>query len=216
MYGWNTRLLPFLEQDNLWAQTVEAYAREKWFLRNPPHVGLSIPMPIYSCPSDGRMRNGLQFGSMKVAFTSYLGVEGTDQFHKDGLFFLDSRTRFADITDGMSNTLMVGERPPSADGVLGWWYGGEGQSKDGSGDMVLGVRELNVSTYGTDCSAGPYEFGPGKVSNQCDAFHYWSLHSGGANFLFADGSVRFLSYSAEPVMTALATRAGQEVFEIPE
>jgi prepilin-type processing-associated H-X9-DG protein len=41
-------------------------------------------------------------------------------------------------------------------------------------------------------------------------FHFWSLHFGGANFLFADGSVRFLAYTSAPVKPALATRSGGE------
>ena len=47
-------------------------------------------------------------------------------------------------------------------------------------------------------------------------FHFWSPHSGGANFALADGSVRFLAYSADPVLPALATRAGGESVAIPE
>jgi prepilin-type processing-associated H-X9-DG protein len=46
-------------------------------------------------------------------------------------------------------------------------------------------------------------------------FHFWSLHPGGANFAFADGSVRFLAYSANPIMPALATREGGEVVTPP-
>jgi len=46
-------------------------------------------------------------------------------------------------------------------------------------------------------------------------FHFWSPHPGGAHFAFADGSVRFLAYSAEPVMAALATRARGETVEVP-
>lgn len=42
----------------------------------------------------------------------------------------------------------------------------------------------------------------------CDVFHFWSPHSSGANFLFADGTVRFLGYDAVDVLPALATRAG--------
>ena len=46
-------------------------------------------------------------------------------------------------------------------------------------------------------------------------YHFWSPHAGaGAHFLFADGSVRFLSYSAAPIMPALSTRAGGEVVSI--
>jgi len=49
----------------------------------------------------------------------------------------------------------------------------------------------------------------------CDRYHFWSLHPNGANFLFADGAVHFLTYSAEPIMIPLATRGGGEVVELP-
>ncbi len=125
--------------------------------------------------------------------------------------------RLGDITDGTSHTLMAGERPPSSDNSLGWWYAGTGQSQDGSADMVLGVNERCVSpTYISQCPPGPYAFGPGRSSNPCDAFHYWSLHFGGAHFLFADGSVHFLAYAAAPLMPALATRSGGEAVSPPD
>jgi prepilin-type processing-associated H-X9-DG protein len=46
-------------------------------------------------------------------------------------------------------------------------------------------------------------------------FHFWSLHIGGANFVFADGSVHFLPYSAAPILPALASRDGGEVVSLP-
>lgn len=215
--SWNTRLLPYLEQSGMWRTAQSAFDQQKFFLINPPHVGLSTLMPVYGCPSDGRTLDVANpGGSIRVAFTSYLGVEGTDQFRRDGLLYMDSSTRHADILDGASNTLFVGERPPSADGVLGWWYAGWGQSQDGSCDMVLGVREVNAADYGPGCPRGPYTFTPGRVNNQCDTFHFWSLHPGGAHFLFADGSVRFLAYSADPIMPALATRRGGEAVSLPD
>jgi len=214
--SWNTRLLPFLEQCSLWTKAQNAFVKDRRFLHNPPHTGLATVVLTFGCPADGRT---LELGDVgfKVAFTAYLGVEGTDQFRKDGILYLDSHIRLADITDGTSSTLVVGERPPSADGAFGWWYAGEGQNMDGSADMLLGAREFNVgSSWARDCSPGPYEFGPGRVENQCDAFHFWSLHSGGAHFLFADGSVRLLGYSAAPILPALATRNGGESVPLPD
>jgi prepilin-type processing-associated H-X9-DG protein len=46
-------------------------------------------------------------------------------------------------------------------------------------------------------------------------FHFWSLHAGGAQFLFADGAVHFLPYSAAHLLPALASRNGGEVVEPP-
>jgi prepilin-type processing-associated H-X9-DG protein len=153
--------------------------------------------------------------AVNVALTSYLGVEGLDLFAKDGVLYLDSQIRLANITDGTSNTLLVGERPPSEDKTLGWCYAGGGQQGEGSTDMVLGVREVNIWPFGGDCLGGPYHFVSGRVNEECDVFHFWSMHPGGANFLFADGAVRFLSYSVDPLLPALASRAGRETVDLP-
>ena len=101
--------------------------------------------------------------------------------------------------------------------MLGWWYAGWGQAQSGSVDIVLGVSEVNSGDgflgAAANCWRGPYFFSPGSVQNMCDPFHFWSLHPGGANFLFCDGSIRFLAYAQAPIMSALATRAGGEVVE---
>jgi prepilin-type N-terminal cleavage/methylation domain-containing protein/prepilin-type processing-associated H-X9-DG protein len=219
---WMTRLLPYLEQEALWKQALQAYEAEKFF-EYPPHLEiLGHVQDVYTCPSDPRTLQPALFhpgfSGLRVALTAYQGVEGRDQTTRDGLFYLDSHVRFADITDGTSNTLAVGERPPSPDMSMGWWYAGWGQSKDGSADSVLGVRELRKYTGGayTNCSPGPFHYRAGTLWNACDAFHFWSMHPGGAHFLFADGSVHFLSYSADPLMPALATRNGGEAVTVPE
>jgi len=214
--SWHTRILPFLEQQALWANAQQAYAQDRSFYDNPPHTNRTVVVSLFCCPADPRSLSIEQLkDGQRVTFTDYLGVEGTNQFRQNGVLFLDSVIRLTDIKDGTSNTLCVGERPPSADGILGWWYAGEGQSKDGSADMVLGVQELNMGTFAPNCPLGPYSFGPGRPKNQCDAFHFWSMHIGGAHFLLADGSVHFLSYSAASIMPALSTRSGGESVDLP-
>jgi prepilin-type N-terminal cleavage/methylation domain-containing protein/prepilin-type processing-associated H-X9-DG protein len=137
--------------------------------------------------------------------------------------------RMGQVTDGLSNTFMFGERPPSHDLFFGWWFAGFGIS--GDGDVVLGISERFEDGFmgyhdpqGKPCSKGSpdpnnpaaYKLSPGDLKNQCDQFHYFSLHSGGANFCMGDGSVRFLTYETSPIVQrALATRNGGETFETP-
>jgi prepilin-type processing-associated H-X9-DG protein/prepilin-type N-terminal cleavage/methylation domain-containing protein len=216
--GWPARVLPQIEQDQLWRSVQVAFATDPaplTFYGHAPHLALlGTPVALFVCPSDGRLPGPVAVGGNPIAFTSYLGVEGTDQFRKDGMLYLDSSIRLTQATDGTSQTLLVGERPPSADFDLGWWYRGWGQAQDGSAEMLLGASELNISR--PRCIQGLYQFGPGRIDNLCDLFHFWSLHPGGANFLFADGSVCFLSYSARDILPALATRAGGEVVTLPD
>ena len=51
-----------------------------------------------------------------------------------------------DITDGTSNTLAVGERPPSKDLYYGWWFAGAGYDNNGTGDVTLGARETSYAS----------------------------------------------------------------------
>ncbi len=184
------------------------------------HIGLQRVVPLYQCPSDPRSGapQWTHEGRL-VGLTSYVGNAGTNYTTKDGVLFLDSKTRPSQIRDGLSNTLLVGERPPAADGWYGWWYAGVGQQGSGSPDMLLGALELNQhTTYDSAaCAEGPYAFGPGKIDQQCHLFHYWSMHSGGANFALCDGSVRFLSYDIGPeILPALATANAGEAVAVPE
>jgi prepilin-type processing-associated H-X9-DG protein len=216
--GWEVFLLPYVEQESLWARSQEAFRQEREAYRNPPHVALDAVIRTYICPADDRVQYPavMQPDNIRYAFTSYLGVEGTDFLKRDGVLFVDSRVGLTDVTDGTSNTLLAGERPPSADLLWGWWYSSWGQRATGSGDMTLGVRERYLGSFGLRCSSGPYEYRAGGLDQQCDLFHFWSLHPGGAHFLFCDGSVRFLAYSANAIMPALATRAGGEGVTVPD
>jgi prepilin-type N-terminal cleavage/methylation domain-containing protein len=228
--SWMGRIMPYVEQDNLNRNMEAAFASQSGnpnpFV-NPPHMGLSLVQSVYKCPMDGRQYQASYADGLTVAFTGYLGVSGTNLRTNDGILYWNSRTRMAEITDGTSNTLMVGERPPSWDLVFGWWYSGAGQwdysypqvHNTGSSDVTLGMAELNIKSNGIPqmnaCPGGPYAYGPGDPNNPCDQFHFWSMHTGGGNFLLADASVHFIPYAASPIMVSLATRNGGEAASLP-
>jgi prepilin-type processing-associated H-X9-DG protein len=218
--SWSARILPHLEQQPLWDKTYQAFGREPEFARNPPHVGLNTVLSVYLCPADGRAAAHIDPEDIDVALTNYLGVANSGRSPWDGLLFLESRVRLAEVTDGTANSVMVGERPPGPDesGQLrfGWWYGGVGQDGDGSADLLLGARERCRTFRTPTCPIGPYRYGPGRLDYPCDMFHFWSRHPGGGHFAFADGSVRLLRYTADDILPALASRAGGESVTIPD
>jgi prepilin-type N-terminal cleavage/methylation domain-containing protein len=217
--GWQVGLLPFIEQQAMYDEAIEDYKRDRLFYGTGQsgiqHSCLGRFVKIYSCPSDGRVQ-GPVFSTrynIIVATTSYLGSCGLrcTKTEPDGILFSNSSITLKDVTDGLSNTIFVGERPPGSSYSLGWWYAGLGQEGTGSAEMILGVRERYLSqTIYSNCPQNTYEFQPGRVNDGCDAFHFWSVHPGGGWFGFGDGSVRFLNYSANPIMPALASRAGGE------
>ncbi len=208
--SWITRILPLLENEPAWMEAVADYSQQPNFVGPPPHRNLARLMPIVLCPA-GQKQIGTTDENITAAFTYYLGVSGGVGGATNGVLFLNSAIRFADITDGTSQTLLIGERPPSPDNFFGWWYAGVGQYLDGSADYVLAADEINRTYRAPTCPKGPYAYQPGNPNDMCDTFHFWSFHSGGANFVFADGSTRFLSYPANPILPALATRAGGEI-----
>ena len=212
--AWSGRLLPHLEAEGLWRRIEAAFATDpnrKEFYGHPAHAALlAKSVPAFACPADSRQSHTQASSGVPVGLSGYLGVAGRNGFQNDGLLFADSKVRFAEITDGQSNTLLIGERPPPESFREGWWYRGWGPNRDGIAEMILGVRERNFGAETKSCPAGPYAFAAGEPQNPCDIFHFWSRHMSGANFAYADGSVRFLNYSASEILPALATRAGGE------
>lgn len=213
--SWITRTLPYLDEAPAWADTRADYAVQRVFAGPPVHRNLARPLRTVLCPS-GHKQVGTTDDNVTAAFTYYLGVSGSVGMLSDGVLYRDSTTRFADIADGASNTLLVGERPPTPDNHFGWWYAGVGQTLDGSADFLLAAHDTNRTFRAPTCPRGPYAFQSGRPDEMCDAFHFWSPHPGGAHFAFADGSVRFLRYTADDVLPALATRAGGESASAPD
>lgn len=237
-WSWVTRIAPYMEQSNAKNQFNMAGTPAAWpwwqvnaTTGKTPHA---IIVPTCVCPSDvrGGQLSPPESGGEQSALTSYLGVSGRNQFKEapangqDGMLFVNSGVKMGMVVDGTSNTLFVGERPPSSDLYYGWIWAGSGDSPYfGATDVVLGVFER----AGTP-SATPDFFRPGAVQDpgSTHRYHFWSLHPGGANWLLADGSVRFLSYSSggpqnitgsaytPTIIEAMATRDRGEVFSMEE
>ncbi|MFO0807867.1 MAG: DUF1559 domain-containing protein [Gemmataceae bacterium] len=215
--SWLTRVLPDLERDELWRATVAAY-EERWFpYTDPPHVGNATHVPTFICPTDDRIQSPATTRSgRRVAFTSYLGVLGRYQGDAAGILYLNSRVRATDILDGTSQTLMVGERPPSVNLRYGRWYADSGTDDNGSCGVTLGSDTL-FSGHRTEgqCNVSLPNFHAGRIDQICDMYHFWSLHSEGCPFLLADGAVIMLSYSAGDIFPSLVTRSGGEIDRVP-
>lgn len=209
--AWPVAILPQIEQSTAFQDAESEFkTREKLFFK---HSQFQKAMPAFSCPEDSRTAAPQvpRHRSFPVGLLSFQGCSGLNYRSQDGVLFAGSAVRFGDITDGLSNTLMVVERPPSADMEYGWWYGGVGQDGGGSIDAHLGVAEWNL-IY-PHCTMGPYAMKPGQLHDDCAAFHIWSLHGDGANVLFSDGSARFLSPPDVTVQKSMGTRSGGEVVE---
>jgi prepilin-type processing-associated H-X9-DG protein len=223
--NWPIRILPYIEPQSMWDQAEAAYRVTSDTNRNPPHAGRVVVVKVYTCPADGRLSAPITDDrGYTAAYGSYEGVGGGVSRAGggyDGVMRALSGVRLAEITDGASNTLMIGEKPPWGRYLGGTWY----QSVIDDPSLIddpnwtggsIGSMDVYSDGLLNNGCRGPFRFGPGRLDNRCDAEHFWSLHAGGANFAFADGSVHFLRYSADAIMPALATRAGGEAVTLPE
>ena len=211
--GWTCNILPYVDELYLQNEAIKAFSLQPKPFLSPPHP-INISVPAFTCASDPRVRipQVAKISNIQVGLLSYLGVSGTNFELKNGILFQDSNIKISEIGDGTSNTLLLGERPPSENFQFGWWYAGTGQNRTGSCDLILGMKEPNLLPIvpGSPCGPGTYSFGDSKFSDPCGKFHFWSPHSSGAHFLFADGSVRFFTYDSKNILESLATRSGND------
>ncbi len=209
-FSWGTMILPYIDQGPLFSK----------FDFHSPIFGPTnqavreTRLPLFVCPSDPVSATGMvKMGPTpeQYAMASYAASFGppdldATQEKRDGLFSRNSRTRFADVSDGLSATFLLGERmngPFRNAGVHGnhfeyetTWSGAVrdwDEPDDDHGHMVL--------------------FQTGHVPNDpsSDDRDVSAPHIGYANFAFADGSVHPISENVSvEVFNALGTRAGAE------
>jgi prepilin-type processing-associated H-X9-DG protein len=144
----------------------------------------------------------------------------TDAMDQTGIFYINSSVTITSITDGTSNTFMFGERlrvDKTYDRIYGGGNAGAFAQRSGWAwanslpgfDYLFGAAQPINWVMPTNLNADP-----GFIYEDMRFSCYGSNHTNGANFCFADGSVRFLSQST-PLTTLqqLSTRAGGEVVD---
>ena len=218
LLSWQATILPYIDHGALWNESVIACQETRLTYKNPPHIGYATVIPAFVCPLDSRLLGTLTTPSGDyAAFTDYLAVSGSSQPRGFLSGAFGQGGRLESISDGTSSTLMLGERPPPGSLQAGRWYSSRYVLEPSGGpDNFMGIPQAKATLSDYQCWDAGSWFGPGRIENPCDRYHYWSLHPQGATFSFADGSVRFIRYNAADLMPALATRAGGEIVSVPD
>jgi prepilin-type N-terminal cleavage/methylation domain-containing protein/prepilin-type processing-associated H-X9-DG protein len=210
-WGWPAFLLPHVEQTALHARldparTVLGGGADT---TAPPTPDTLTPLAVFRCPADpGPAANPNYDGHATASYRGVgwgrpltamgpMGLMIATLNAPTGVLYRNSRTRFADVTDGLSNTLAVAE--VCLDDRRGKWGGiWAGSNRlDRYGLWISGVY------WGVD--EGPLRL------NGPDKWGFCSPHPGGVGVLLADGSARLVRDAVDPKLPAdLATRAGGE------
>ncbi len=214
-WGWAAFLLPYVEQEPLFKKL--DFTRP---VEQSPAIGTMVG--LFLCPADDVPDGPFALTDVgggtvvQAAPSSYAATVGWDGDDVDdptgsGVFYRNSRTRFTDITDGTSQTVMIGERAWAQ--THGIWAGAPNaaitrpgirnpwQNATAPAPCLVLVHNNFVNIL-TDSDGGLDDFS--------------SKHSGGANVLFADGSVHFIhDITADGPnrwdFWALGTRANNDV-----
>lgn len=216
-WGWSSFILPEMEQAPVF-QKIDFRVG----IETSANVAIrESTFASFHCPSDDCQQSwparkyDVVSGNVlnticSVGSTNYVGMYGISEPGVDGegVFFRNSKIAFQDITDGLSQTIVVGERSHRL-GEATWTGSVTGALL--AGDPSDGVGQM-VPEHGSGMTLGHVGERRGPGDPRSDANQFFSRHSGGGvQFLFADGHVSFLAPSFDyRTYLALATRAGGE------
>jgi prepilin-type N-terminal cleavage/methylation domain-containing protein/prepilin-type processing-associated H-X9-DG protein len=233
-HGWAVFILPYIEEDN----RADRYHLNLWSASWENQPVMSQPLKIFQCPSapeqDRFMTFGVFTGGKKGACGDYAPTFGVDRALVDlrlikqpedqailgtfssgptvwhityyrGILVPNRMTPLREIRDGASNTIMLTEDA----GRPQLWQAG----KPGPDETVIGgpwgAFNNGFVVQGSNADGSS----PGPCAINCtNNQEVYSFHPGGANAVFADGSVRFLRADIDiRILAALVTRAGGEI-----
>ena len=220
-WGWCAAILPYMEQLNLYeglirselpiAHPLNEQARLTYLptLRCPSDIGESMFL-LYHADDHGHDHGaGIaddishDYFPLRMPTSNYVGMFGTVDMHDicaggscrgDGTFFLNQGVRLADIKDGLSQTLVVGERTSKLS--YSTWVGAVAGAEHGPARVV-----------------GIAQFPPNSEYNEEHYIHnFSSLHPAGTHFLLGDGSVRLILETIDRlVYLSLSTRSAGDL-----
>lgn len=219
-WSWSAAVLPFMEQNALY-DTLDLRFHPYGTGATPNNIAaMAVPIPTFRCPSDQSPltvgnNSGNANGIANIAVSSYAGVLGSfdgewcqvsgntnvEGVRNRGLLVVNSSRKLAQVTDGTSNTLAIGE--------VSWrpLVSGEGSERQ----LILGNVTTNGGPLCTNSAsnnngahlhmrAARHKLnGPIIGGEKHKAFH--SYHPGGALFALVDGSVQFISQTIEHTNT---------------
>lgn len=213
--GWGAMVLPYLDQAPLYNRFNAGFA-----IHDPVNVPfIDNILPAWQCPSDPKPDKweideegspGTVLAELPTA--NYIGSFGTEELDGcenppgtapvrangqcvgNGMFYHNSKVRLRDVTDGTTNTFLLGERRTNVG--LGWFSTWPGMVAEGEEAFQ---RILGSADHVPNDPAGHFD-------------DFSSLHIGGAQFCLGDGSVRFVSENIDQgIYHAVATIQGGEV-----
>ena len=222
-WSWLARVLPYIEQDNLY---VQAGVGTNASITN--NASAAVVVNTFLCPSDNAIAhratraNPTIYGNIQGGPSNYKGISGSnwcwgtypnvgpsgncDVFYAngtgkgDGVFYRTDvlfPTQLSAITDGTSNTLFVGEDVAQLSAWLAWPY-----ANHTTGTCAIPINTTYQNANGED-GQWPY------------TYSFRSRHPGGAAFGMADGSVRFLRQTiAMATYRDASTMAGGEAVNL--
>ncbi len=235
-WGFQARVLPFMESKDIYKQLEIGYGYPgdcfEFMKSQPAQNNPAVKVYSYNkCPDDVLVNTdvwkGAPFGEADYACCNYFGCMGTSNRAEDGIFLHSSLRGTlifhngknglpawngiisqAKVSDGLSHTIMMGERGCS---VLqyGWPYCGYGGSTTGPDGRIIGTGE------GDNLLSTELGLSPGAPDGNHD-YHYWSYHPNLSQFIAADGAGHVISYDIDlATFRALSTRAGGENCAVP-